>query len=137
VSESPLDYLPHRPPMVLVDEILWVEEGSRTTRCAAAVPADFFLVEEGAIPDVVLIEMMAQASACLKGWIDVHRGLPVKIGYLVGIDTSAFHAPLRPGDRLTVDARMLDEISGYFRFECAVERDGAAVAEATLSFMVP
>jgi 3-hydroxyacyl-[acyl-carrier-protein] dehydratase len=136
MSESPLAYLPHRPPMVLVDEIERVEEASRTIRCSFRVKEDFFLCGEEGIPGVVLVEIMAQASACLKGWIDVHRGLPVRIGYLVGIEEVNFHDELRPGDRLEIDAEMTQELSNYFGFSCRVSRDGAPVADALLSFMV-
>jgi 3-hydroxyacyl-[acyl-carrier-protein] dehydratase len=132
MSESPLAYLPHRAPMVLVDEIERVEEES----CRFHVKEDFFLIGEKGIPEVVLVEIMAQASACLKGWIDVHRGLPVRIGYLVGIEEASFHEPLRPGDRLEIEAEMTQEFSDYFGFNCRVSREGMAVADAVLRFMV-
>lgn len=136
MSESPLNYLPHRPPMVLVDEIEGVEEETRTIRCSLRVKEDFFLLGDEGIPEVVLVEIMAQASACLKGWIDVHRGLPVRIGYLVGIEEVNFHEALRPGDRLQIDAGMTQELSDYFGFACRVSREGTPVADALLSFMV-
>lgn len=137
MSESPLAYLPHRPPMVLIDEILWVEEGTKTAACTFRVPEDFFLLHDGRVVDVILVEIMAQASACLKGWIDVHRGLPVRIGYLVGIEEAVFQVLPGPGDRLHVRTEMVEEISDYYRFRCSIEREKERVAHGLLSFMVP
>jgi 3-hydroxymyristoyl/3-hydroxydecanoyl-(acyl carrier protein) dehydratase len=123
--------------MVLIDEIQWVDEESKTCRCSFTIKENFFLADEAGIPETVMVEIMAQASACLKGWIDVHRGLPVKIGYLVGIDLARFHESPRPGDPLSVDAEMTEEMSDYFRFKCRISKDTAEMAEAVLSFMIP
>ena len=94
-------------------------------------------VKRGRVVDVILVEIMAQASACLKGWIDVHRGLPVRIGYLVGIDEAVFQVLPGPGDRLNVYTEMVEEISDYYRFRCSIEREKERVAHGLLSFMVP
>jgi predicted hotdog family 3-hydroxylacyl-ACP dehydratase len=123
--------------MVLIDEILWVEESTKTAACTFRIGEDFFLLRDGRLPDVILIEIMAQASACLKGWIDVHRGLPVRIGYLVGIDEAVFDARPGPGDLLDVSTEMTEEISGYYRFRCSIEREKERVAHGLLSFIVP
>lgn len=123
--------------MVLIDEIEWVEEETKTCRCNFRIREDFFLVENETIPEAALVEIMAQASACLKGWIDVHRGLPVRAGYLVGIEEVNFHNVPAKGDRLDIDAEMVDEISDYFRFYCRISREGTPVADAVLSFMIP
>ena len=136
MSESPLTYLPHRPPMVFVDAIESVDEDAKTCECSWKIPEDFFLLEDGAIPEVVLIESMAQASACLKGWIDVRRGLPVKTGYLVAVNVSNFHEPPAAGDALSVHTEMIEEVSNYFQFKCAIKRSGDVVADAVLGFMV-
>lgn len=136
MSESPLTYLPHRPPMVFVDAILWVDEVAKTCECSWKIPEDFFLLEDGKIPEVVLIEAMAQASACLKGWIDVHRGLPVKVGYLVAVNVSNFHNPPAAGDELGVRTEMIEEVSNYFQFKCHMKRGGDDIADAVLGFMV-
>ncbi len=123
--------------MVLIDEILWVDESTKTAACSFRIRDDFFLLRGGSPPDVILIEIMAQASACLKGWIDVHRGLPVRIGYLVGIEESTFHALPKPGDLLHIRTEMVEEISDYYRFSCSIEREEECLAHGLLSFMVP
>ena len=51
---------------------------------------------------------------------------------LAGVDGARLHAPVRPGDRLTVDARLEGRFGALSKVACRLVRDGETVAEAAL-----
>lgn len=128
--------LPHRPPMVLLDEAVGYDEA-----CAVAVavigPDHPFLQPEG-VPTHLGIELMAQACGVYVGAHAQADGRPVRLGYLLGTrDFRAHNDWFRPGDRLEVTAAVVFRDDGMGVFDCRIARDGAVVAEAQLTVYQP
>lgn len=92
--------LPHRPPMLLIDEVVgW--EGENLT-CRRTIAAGDPFLEGERFPGLALLEVMAQAVAAQRGLIGLARGDPVRVGFLVGcrdvtlrVDTLAIGEELR------------------------------------------
>jgi 3-hydroxyacyl-[acyl-carrier-protein] dehydratase len=98
--------LPHRGPMLLIDEVVALEPGVAAV-AVHRVRADAFWVEghfptEPIMPGVLIAEAMAQTAA-----LAVLSADPASIGavYLVGYDKLRFRRPVRPGDTLRLVAR--------------------------------
>ncbi len=80
------DLLPHRKTMLLID-LLEQFEDSRATASAKINEANIFLDSNGKIIPEYYIEVIAQTAAAASGFTALNRNLPVKNGYLVGIET--------------------------------------------------
>ena len=102
--------LPHRDPMLLVDEVISLIPGKEIT-------ASFFVKEDmdmfkGHFPDdpilpgVYTVESMAQASDILMMSMERYAG---KTPLFLGIQDVKFKAPVRPGDHLILHAVLLTE----------------------------
>lgn len=134
VSSSPLDdVLPHRKPMVLIDEIVSFDAAAGSlTAAVTPVPAW--------CENWVAIEYMAQTAAALAGKVDRLEGYagPARPGFLLG--TRRLDLGL---DRFEVGVRYLVTATCAFSdtetasFDCAVTRDGDVVAKATLNAYRP
>src|SRR4051812_987193 len=74
--------LPHRPPMLLLDEVCAVAQAGLT--CRAVVRATSLFVREGQAHVVLALEYMAQTVAAFVGLRALARGEPIRVGYLVG-----------------------------------------------------
>lgn len=126
------DLLPHRPPMVLLDEILSFE-GS-TARCKLTIRQDAPLLEDGRVRAVAALEYMAQcAGICTMLRARERGGGPLR-GYLVGarelrLETDAFSL----GDELVVEISLTWEGAEIAVFQGLVTREGELLAQATLS----
>jgi 3-hydroxyacyl-[acyl-carrier-protein] dehydratase len=132
--------LPHRPPWVLVDEIVQVEPGSSIV-CRKTVRGDEDWVPahfpgQPIMPGVLVVEALAQAAALL--YLADHpeaTGMPV---YLVGMDKWRFRRMVRPGDVIELRARSIPGRRGFWTFEAEATVDGHRVASgsflATRSF---
>jgi len=128
--------LPHRSPMLLLDEIVSYDD---TTLIAKIVISEASLfLESGGVPSHVGLEYMAQACGALVGAMALDAGLPVRIGFLLGTRRYRVYAPkFRLRERLLVTVQSLyrDERSGAF--DCRIEIGGERAAEAQLVVYQP
>ncbi len=127
------DLLLHRPPNLLVSEVLaWSEDS--ILAAADIRSGQWYSTSDGAMPAWIGIELMAQAVAAFVGLEARNRGRPAKIGYLLGTReyTCALGA-FPAGERVEIGSRLVfrDE-SGLGAFDCALKLRGETVAEVTL-----
>ena len=65
------------------------------------------------VPGVILCEILAQSAAVL---IKEHAE-DGTVPYLVGVDRTRFHQPVRPGDLLETECRLYKEKPPFFFFK--------------------
>lgn len=124
--------LPHRGPMLLLDEM--VEVDAERIVCTAAVRSDSPFVRDGLLQAPALMEYMAQAMAAFVGYQGRFAGgEDVPRGYVVGArDLEIAGTEIRPGDELRIEARLCEGIGGYASYEGCVEHQGRVVCTGTL-----
>ena len=133
-SSFPLEeILPHRPPMVLLDEVVSFDESDGSLVAAATIRPEWS-------ENYVAIELMAQASAALAGIYDrlVGGKDPARPGFLLGTRRLSLDI-----DRFEVGRRYLVTSKNVFRdgdaasFECSVRDGDKTVADAVLNAYRP
>jgi predicted hotdog family 3-hydroxylacyl-ACP dehydratase len=127
-----LERMPHKPPMLLVDEVVSVE-GPRIT-VKAHISPDHILLEDGAISPLLAIELFAQAAAALMVHRSAQHGAGMESGYLLGtrkleLEVDAFHV----GDELVVRAEELWGADALSQLDCTLERGGKVVAKGSIN----
>src|SRR5580658_879113 len=122
-----VDVVPHRPPMLLLDEVVaW--DGTRV-ECRVVLRDGSPFVEAGRVASTLAIEYMAQCIAVYVGLQAYARGEPIPKGYLVGArEISLPAAGFRVGEELRVMATPLWGGPTLGSFECTVDRVGEVVA---------
>jgi predicted hotdog family 3-hydroxylacyl-ACP dehydratase len=73
-------YLPHRPPFVMVDNL--VQASSEQFETSFLITADNMLVEDGFFQEAGLIENIAQSGALGFGFMDSEAGEGPKMGFI-------------------------------------------------------
>jgi predicted hotdog family 3-hydroxylacyl-ACP dehydratase len=130
------ELLPHRPPMILLDEILGHDETSLSAAVHVSQESLFF--EAGAVPVHVGLEYMAQACGAFAGALARERGEGVKIGFILGTRQYQAHVPaFRDGDNLLVTVTVLYQDEQMGAFDCRIEIADVLAAEAQLSVYQP
>jgi len=128
--------VPHRPPLCLVSRLL---EFSGQTGVVESVigPDNIFLEEDGSLPSLILAELIAQASAAVKGYDDLRQGKGIKKGFLVDIREIRFTGRCFKGDLLHIKVEIIRTISGFSVIHGEVEKNGDVLSAGTLKLWVP
>ena len=124
--------LPHREPMLLVDEIEVDEEG--VAHGKYHVRGDEFFLQghfpgNPVVPGVILCEIMAQACGLLLG--DAIVG---KTPMYTGLDKVRFRAPVRPGDTLEITAHVEKRVANFYFTKAEARVDDKLCVQGNLSF---
>ncbi|WP_425618471.1 3-hydroxyacyl-ACP dehydratase FabZ family protein [Anatilimnocola sp. NA78] len=132
--EQILAAIPHRPPMLLLDEIV-SHEGNTIVCRKTFRPEEYFFQghypDYPIVPGVILCEAVMQAGAvliCKSG--AVQAGFPV-VGRLNDVK---FKRVLRPGDSVEVHTQHDETVSDAYFFSGKIVHDGKPAC--TLSFVV-
>ncbi len=132
------DLLPHRTPMLLLDDIIKITDTSAQARVHITPDSAFFDASLGGVPAWVGMEYMAQTIGLWIGQRQRQASLPIKPGFLLG--TRLFEceqAVFAAGTTLQVDATnvYLDN-DGIGSFNCTVSTE-ALIARAQIKAFLP
>ncbi len=114
-------HLPHRYPFLLVDRVLemTVNEKIVAIKNVTMNEPQFtgHFPHHPIMPGVLIIEAMAQAAGLLA-FASVSEPLTEDmVIYFVGIDNARFKRPVVPGDQLRLEAKVVKNIRGIWKFE--------------------
>ena len=129
--------IPHRPPFLLVDEVLELEPG-RKVRGRFRVPEDGWwfqghFPDRPVMPGVLTIEAIAQCGAVAVLADEANRG---KIPFFAGIDDCRFKRVVEPGDVLDLECEFLRVRGPIAKGQGRASVDGDVAVEAMLTVFV-
>ncbi len=128
--------LPHREPMLLVDEVYLNEDGSATG--FYTVRGDEFFLQghfpgNPIVPGVIQCEMMAQAACIMfqdkmkqEGCIPVYTGL----------DKVKFRNMVKPGDKVQIDTKLIRAMHPMYMLHGDLSVDGKRCMSGDFSFVI-
>ena len=130
------EYLPHRYPFLLVDRVTELNLGDSIVAYKNVTVNEHFFnghfPDHPVMPGVLVIEAMAQAAGILGFKTMDKTPQDGSIYYFVGSDKLRFKRPGVPGDKLQLDAAIVSEKRGIWKFDCRASVDGKLVASATI-----
>ena len=127
------EILPHRYPFLLVDRIEELETERVVGIKNVTVNEPFFaghFPDYPVMPGVLIIEAMAQVAGVL-----VLSGIPNrkdKLVLMAGVDGAKFRRPVRPGDQLRMEMKVLRSRASMAKVSGTATVDGLVVAEAEI-----
>jgi 3-hydroxyacyl-[acyl-carrier-protein] dehydratase len=129
--EDIMKILPHRPPMLLIEEGELIDGVSV---CKYKVKGDEFFLQghfpgNPVVPGVIQCEMMAQASCLLVG----QNGNDLT-PYFTGMEKVRFKKKVVPGDTIVLRSELIKEKSPFFFVKCTGHTDGKLCCAAEISF---
>ena len=129
--------IPHRPPFLLVDEILELEPGKRVVGRREIRADDWWFPghfpQRPVMPGVLTIEAIAQAGAVAVLADPANHG---KIPFFAGIDDCRFKRVVEPGDVLTLECEFVRVRGPIAKGQGRATVDGELAAEAMLTVFV-
>lgn len=127
------EILPHRYPFLLVDRIEELESERIVGIKNVTANEPFFaghFPDYPVMPGVLIVEAMAQVAGVL-----VLKQIPDrknKLVLLAGVDGAKFRKPVRPGDQLRMEIKVLRLRASMAKVSAVASVDGAMVAEAEM-----
>lgn len=135
-----LDLLIHRPPMVMLADVISVD-GNGSAKAVADVSEEsiFYDKELGGVPACAAIEYMAQTVALVVGENRRSKGESPKVGFLLGTRKMDVSIPAFKCDvRYEIEAKCVYVDDEFGSFDCTiVNPSGEAVATASLTAFQP
>jgi 3-hydroxyacyl-[acyl-carrier-protein] dehydratase len=128
-------FLPHRKPMRLVETL--VSFNGEAGQVEACLGADsLFAGADGFLDEAVLIELLAQSYAVIKGYEDLLQGKEISEGYLVGVKKLRVSGRAPAGTKLQVTIRTVGSFEKFAIAEGQVACGGVILASGTVKLWV-
>jgi len=123
----------HKPPMILINEILGeVEEG--LVAIARPDSKAWYANEDGSMPAWIGIELMAQSISAWAGLQAYKAGMPPRKGFLIGTrEYASKSSSFVAGKPLFIEVRkVFSDPQGLAAFNCLIRDDTTTLAEAVV-----
>ena len=120
-KENILRYIPQRPPMVMVDELLEASDVHAITRLE--IRNENIFLQEEKFSEAGLVENMAQTAAAQLGYQCALKNIPVPIGYIAALKDLRISQLPRKGAVITNSIMITNQISDITIVEGVVEQE--------------
>ena len=124
------DYIPHRPPMAMVDDIL-LEKLPQKAVSAVIRPGNRFLNGDGCLDRTCIPELVAQAAAAVNSY---ENGGKCRQGMLALGRKIEFLSDIKVNDEITITATDENPLDDWYVLTFAIHRkDGEICAQGEIS----
>ncbi len=133
-GEHILDYIPQRPPVVMVDSFYGIDgEGSYS---GYTVTEESIFCRDGMLDECALIENMAQSAALRVGWLCVSEGREVPLGFIGSVGKCDIARKVRAGETLHTTVRVVAEVGNVTMAEAGITVAGEKICACTLKIFL-
>ncbi|HAO79580.1 MAG TPA: 3-hydroxyacyl-[acyl-carrier-protein] dehydratase FabZ [Verrucomicrobia subdivision 3 bacterium] len=134
--EELMKFLPHRPPMLLVDRILKIDGNKIVGIKNVTMNEPFFpghFPGHPIMPGVLQLEAMAQVAGVLL--LKIIKAAN-QVAYFMAADNVKWRKPVVPGDVLVIEIELLKARGKIGKAQGICKVDGEIVSEAEITFML-
>ena len=129
--------LPHREPMLLLDELIDIQKLHSATAIVNVTNESFFVQGhfpgQPVMPGVLIVEAFGQAAAALTACGIDPKEYANKLVYLMGVDKARFRSPVIPDCDLYLEIEAIRSHGRVWKYKGTAKVDGKKMADAEWS----
>jgi predicted hotdog family 3-hydroxylacyl-ACP dehydratase len=129
-----LQYIPQRPPMVMVDTLFAANDVSADTGFCPA--DDNIFVTEGVLEEAGVVEHIAQSAALHAGYQFISAGIPVPIGYIAAVKDLVIYALPKANQALKTHIEIVNKVMDFTLVRATVSFGGQGVASCEMRIFI-
>ena len=136
-KEQIIDLLPHRDPMLLIDELRDIKKLHSAT-AIVNVKKECFYVQghfpgQPVMPGVLIVEAFGQAAAALTAHGIDPKEYENKLVFLMGVDKARFRNPVIPDCELHLEIEAIRSHGKVWKYKGTAKVEGKRMADAEWS----
>ena len=132
-----INLLPHREPMLLIDELINIKKLFSATAIVNVTKDSFFVQGhfpgQPVMPGVLIVEAFGQAAAALTAYGIDPKEYDNKLVYLMSVDKARFRNPVIPDCELHLDIEAVRSHGRVWKYKGIAKVDGKKMADAEWS----
>ena len=132
-----INLLPHREPMLLIDELINIKKLFSATAIVNVKKNSFFVQGHfpgnPVMPGVLIVEAFGQAAAALTADGIDKETYENKLVYLMGVDKARFRSPVIPDCRLELNIEAIRSHGRVWKYKGEAFVEGKKMADAQWS----
>ena len=136
-KEEIISLLPHRPPMLLIDELTNIQKLKSATAIVNVKKTSFYVQghfpDQPVMPGVLIVEAFGQAAAALTASGIDPEEYKNKLVYLMGVDKARFRSPVIPDCELHLEIEAVRSHGRVWKYKGTAKVDGKRMADAEWS----
>ena len=129
--------LPHREPMLLIDELHDIEKLSSATAIVYVKKDSFFVQghfpDNPVLPGVLIVEAFGQAAAALTAHGIDKKEYENKLVYLMSVEKARFRSPVIPNCELHLEIEAIRSHGRVWKYKGTAKVNGKRMADAEWS----
>ncbi|HEY0298144.1 MAG TPA: 3-hydroxyacyl-ACP dehydratase [Arachidicoccus sp.] len=130
-----LSLIPQRPPFVMIDELLHVDE--TIARSSFVIKEENILTENGTFSEAAIVENIAQTAAAHAGYFSLIKKGNVALGYIGAIKNLQIFSLPNVNSLLMTEVRIVDQIFDVTLISGKVFCSDKLIAACEMKIFVP
>lgn len=127
-------YIPQRPPMVMIDNLLEASETHASTQLQ--VRFDNIFIDKGHLAEPGMIENIAQTAAAQVGYQCAMRNVSVPIGYIAAVKNLQITNMPKQNSVITTTVTIKNQVMDITVAEGKIEQDGIVCCTCEIRIFV-
>lgn len=128
------NYIPQRPPMLMIDKIISCNEQEVLTEFVVKVGTIF--VENGYLQEAGIIENMAQSAAAMTGVLAKQQGQEVKRGFIGAVKKLKIEKLPKSSANLSTSVKVIAQVMNANVIEAKVTESGGVIASCQMNIFL-
>lgn len=134
IMKDILAFIPQRPPFVMVDELVAVDNIAGTTKFK--VSADNIFTVNGRLTEPALIENIAQTAAARIGYICSQKKEPVPVGFIGAVQNLQVMNLPEPGEILETTIEIKNQVFDVTIITGKISCNGSVLAQCEMKIFI-